>query len=565
MMARGWKLPALAIIIIIVGSYLLLSNTGLNGKQASATGYSTFSVQNVAVGDKFVDQGVTYTVTKVYDPDKFFGKGEHIQLNGNIDATYHAVGSDITYDLGDQGDYISLSGATYTPKATTPTTPTIISSDTSMTDEQTDTTDETDIPTGLDNAFTVSREAWANDYKNMKMGTKDPYYDSTYNGKKVYVIVDAADLPVSYYMDGVGPLSPDQYKKYRDDNPITEKATDTDETDKGAAIKTTTQSGQNKIPEPITLTTVNDPNLHITVKSDYNSNSRTADIKITGTDKKTYSMTYTNDGKYMIDKDQYVLLDSCKIQNQKTACFHNLNRNNQDIPISKDEYDKLDKMKDYIGKDLDAYCAEQPDNKFCPDTMKKNDNYISSLMQYTDSALSQVLTAYLDELLGPFSYQWPYEAFCNDKIDKGDTDYENRIHGIPVPHSDWQSQLEDDIYNNIRTAVVFGDVEQITDKMYRYDVTVKLVGDMAAPKWQVYLVNSCTGDNSTAVWEDHGALAFKQVYEMLYAGGTDQDMIFECGKDPVCRFDYVYLKFDDEKQPRKFKLAGSDTITDLCG
>jgi hypothetical protein len=42
-------------------------------------------------------------------------------------------------------------------------------------------------------------------------------------------------------------------------------------------------------------------------------------------------------------------------------------------------------------------------------------------------------------------------------------------------------------------------------------------------------------------------------------------MIFECGKDPVCRFDYVYLKFDDEKQPRKFKLAGSDTITDLCG
>ncbi len=554
-MERGWKIPTLAILLIIVGSFVILQH--MPGDRSQMTGMVTLNIEQ--------------EIRTYADADN---NKEIFSQTGNGPIFFEPSNGEAAWSTG----YSSFDQLEFALYNIDPPLKFEMSKTVSLSNTQSNTKTETnqkltpqvqtengELP-ALKISDKLSYYLWISKYAQSDMradGNNVYAYDISGNVISVYNTETQEETP---YQLGIPP-GPAGYPPFNGESGIADSSdnqnSDTKTTKQSATAQTTTPLYS---PDPFKIPGSTGT---ITVTSSYSDNSRTAEIKIkspqVGTDKtpSEQKITYDKDGNFFVGKNQYRLNKYCTVYGGKGPCLLPV-KDGKEIYLDEKDYAEMKKINEYTGKKLDEACKTQPGG-ICPDTKKKNENYMVDLTQYTDSAISQVLTAYLDEVLGPFSNKWPYEAFCNDKIDKGDTDFSNRIHGIPVPQSDWQSQLEDDIYNNIRTAVVFGDVEEITGTIYRYDVTVKLVGDLGAPKWQVYLVNSCTGNDSLDFWEDHGALAFKQVFEMLYAGNSDEDMIFECGTDPQCRFDYVYLKFDDEANPRKFKLAGSDTIADLCG
>jgi len=281
-------------------------------------------------------------------------------------------------------------------------------------------------------------------------------------------------------------------------------------------------------------------------------------IKFTkGTQEFTYAeaSSFLNDDTFNIGKKQYVLADTC---NEQTP--YCLRSGKEIIPLSDSEYNLLDNIDD-VAMDATNDMNELIYNQLPPDAQKTMENYWRQIEAKTRGQITSVLSAYIDELLGPFS-NGVINGVCSARLYKKETSYENRISGIPVPSSTWETEYEREYYEDIRTAIGYGTVEQLTPDMYRYEITLKLIGDGKYSRWDLYLRNSCDGKDSRDLWSDYGSLGWGEVHQTLYAGQEGDDMVFECSVDPLCKFDQGCIQLNDEGAPRCFALAGQ--IDNLC-
>jgi hypothetical protein len=244
----------------------------------------------------------------------------------------------------------------------------------------------------------------------------------------------------------------------------------------------------------------------------------------------------------------------------KTKAVQCLIVGKEELALSKEEYNGL-KNTDKIS-DTTYTLYEEKNGQKTQLQQQYEMNYYRQMENLARGKITQILNAYLDEILGPFSQGVP-AAVCGDRMYKKDTTTKKEF-GWPlgIPQTTYGSEMERKIWDDLRTVSMVGKVKQLTTTMYRYEVNVKLIGDKKTPTWELYLFNSCTKNSSKSFWSDKGQLGYMQVYVMMYAGQEGEDMIFECGTDPGCKFDQACVKLSDETNPRCFKLAG--TIADVC-
>lgn len=218
-----------------------------------------------------------------------------------------------------------------------------------------------------------------------------------------------------------------------------------------------------------------------------------------------------------------------------------------------------DKYIDYADEDYEATFGTVN-----PQTKQNKINAWHAQEEKTRSQVSAIFNAYINSQMGHLT-NVVYEQLCDYEMYEKDSKEQKKIVGIPVPSSSWESQLEKDIYDNMRTSLFVSNVEAIGDSMFRYDVLVKMIGDDSTGKWKLYLKNSCDEKTSEEFWKEEGLIYSGEVFELLLAGQKGDDMIFECGIDPACKFDKVCYKFEDmESVDCSFSIAGSEKITSLC-
>jgi len=270
-----------------------------------------------------------------------------------------------------------------------------------------------------------------------------------------------------------------------------------------------------------------------------------------------------NEGEYFWDSTTLTLNDgSKKTYSISDKCgaegAYCLKRGNDEmIPLTEQEYRALNDIDDLDEKAQKLTLAQT--GQSMPDVEKRWNDYGQRLEAVMSSEISELFSAALDELLGEFSQQVPL-TICNiftgtdyGLVGHDDGDYEHQVFGVSFPRTSYQVDKEWEIYNDVRTAVVYGSAEEISPELHRYEVTVKLIGDNATGVWELYFRNSCDGTESA--WKETGRIFYGQVFQMLYAGSLEDDMIFECSKED-CLFDQACLKFDDEPAPRCFRLSG---------
>jgi hypothetical protein len=239
-----------------------------------------------------------------------------------------------------------------------------------------------------------------------------------------------------------------------------------------------------------------------------------------------------------------------------------LKHQNTEYPINDIQADASKdpkKMMDLADDDYEAtYGTESPETK-----ANKNNAWRAS-EEKTRSKVTAIFNAYIDNIMGHLTNK-VYSALCDYEMYEKDSDEQQKIVGIPVPSSSWESQLEKDIQENMRTAMFVSNVEAIGESMYRYDVLVKIIGDSSSGKWELYLKNSCDDKTSKEFWREEGMVSSGEVFELLLAGQRGEDMIFECGVDPACKFDKVCYKFENmDSVDCSFSIAGASKIGELC-
>lgn len=225
--------------------------------------------------------------------------------------------------------------------------------------------------------------------------------------------------------------------------------------------------------------------------------------------------------------------------------------------LTDDDVDKLmDANEEIVENGRDA-CEQTNGPGGCADQVRRNNQaYYDSIQAKTRSELTKVLSAYLDEILAPVSNAIQ-DAICEDSMYKKSTNYDNKVSGIPVPSSEYELETERRIREELRTAITYGEVVELTPKMYRYEVTAKIVGDSTSGEWLLYMRNTCTNTDSKEFWYDDGTEPNGGIFQKLYAGYEGEDMVFECGVDPLCRFNEACIEFEDGDL-HCHKLAGAD-------
>lgn len=131
-----------------------------------------------------------------------------------------------------------------------------------------------------------------------------------------------------------------------------------------------------------------------------------------------------------------------------------------------------------------------------------------------------------------------------------------------TPMNSSAEQLQSHLIANSRTVIIEGEKEEITENLFRYAYTLKLLANQSM-EWTTYLYNSCSQEASTDVFYDYGALGAGEYYSFHYAGAGEQDMIFDCTQE-LCLFDQACVVFTDGTLPVCVSLvhgAGFETPT----
>jgi hypothetical protein len=139
---------------------------------------------------------------------------------------------------------------------------------------------------------------------------------------------------------------------------------------------------------------------------------------------------------------------------------------------------------------------------------------------------------------------------CGDSLYKvestGKYKAEKKVGGISVPSTTYGSTKARDIYQNLKTIIIEGEKTQVNDSVFRYAITLKLIGDQSE-EWRIWLYNSCTKEGSYVLfrtsdgargWADSGALS-----NQLYFG-EHKAFQLECDATGIgCRYNQACLTF----------------------
>jgi len=284
--------------------------------------------------------------------------------------------------------------------------------------------------------------------------------------------------------------------------------------------------------------------------------------------------SFTVSSTYMDDDTMYVDVGGNKYKIEDGVVTNTYYRCNDEGKCTKTSRKNFEKETGLTGKDIDqiedgtdeasgiakAKCRYEHGNECMTEIAAAREQYWQQLESKTRGQISEVLGAYLSDILGPPDVALSY--ICGDRMYRTDTEYKPNKQGIPVPSSTWKTEKEIEFYEDLRTSIVFGEVTEITSSLYRYEATIKIIGDEATPEWELYFKNSCDGETSKEIWKEYGQVGNGQVFQMLYAGTSDDDMVFDCEEDSACRFDEVCLAFKDESTAKCVELAG--TMSSIC-
>ncbi|MBI4453477.1 hypothetical protein HY636_02430 [Candidatus Woesearchaeota archaeon] len=183
-----------------------------------------------------------------------------------------------------------------------------------------------------------------------------------------------------------------------------------------------------------------------------------------------------------------------------------------------------------------------------------------------------------------------YSNVCHVQYYRGDDTDQDLIAGgsveVPSFYYDWDQGA-----GKLFVVNIAGEKEQLTNTIYRYGFSVKLIGQM---HYVIYLYNSCTKEKSFSTglateqgvsspstpqgfswkeyftgagqqqatttqkayitgWRDEGILGYKGVHQAHYAG---DNMLFDCAENPTagntekktCRFNQACVKVLDDEE-----------------
>jgi len=248
------------------------------------------------------------------------------------------------------------------------------------------------------------------------------------------------------------------------------------------------------------------------------------------------------DDIYKINDKSYTVSDKCK---HSKYCL----KNGGEKSISEGLYNSLDNLRE-MNKNRNELCNAQT-GKDCADINQNYAKYYSKLEGILGGKIRSLMNSYLEEALGPFFREGQAEI-CNlftgtdYSYDQEVEDSETTILGMTYPKTTYTLDMETEILEDIRTVIITGAVTEITTKMYRYEVRRKMIGDKDSGKWELWFRNSCDDTISKDFWYDYGSIGYGSHEDVLYAGQAGEDMVFECGVDPYCKFNQVAFKWDDK-------------------
>ncbi|MBI5001986.1 hypothetical protein HZC31_01225 [Candidatus Woesearchaeota archaeon] len=216
--------------------------------------------------------------------------------------------------------------------------------------------------------------------------------------------------------------------------------------------------------------------------------------------------------------------------------------------------------------------CKKPDNSACQ--LKSGDTQISATARQTafmnrmyaeqeakvQGLIAGWLNGWLDEKLGGWSRGVP-AGICAYIFG---LEYYKQDGWTRVTMNASVDQLQSQLIANSRTVIIEGEKEEITEDMFRYAYTVKLLANQSV-EWQTYLYNSCTGETSVDTFYDYGSLLAGGYFAFHYAGAGAQDMIFECEQE-ICLYDQACVVFADGSTPTCVSLVhGAGFETPVAG
>lgn len=153
--------------------------------------------------------------------------------------------------------------------------------------------------------------------------------------------------------------------------------------------------------------------------------------------------------------------------------------------------------------------------------------------------LTGYLNKWLDKQLGGWSRGVP-AGICAQVFG---LEYYKEAGWNRVPMNASSYELQSRLLANSKTVIIEGEKEEITDSLFRYAYTLRLLANQSF-EWQTYLYNSCSQETSEEVFYDYGALGAGEYYAFHYAGAAERDMIFDCAQED-CLFDQACVEFTD--------------------
>jgi hypothetical protein len=188
--------------------------------------------------------------------------------------------------------------------------------------------------------------------------------------------------------------------------------------------------------------------------------------------------------------------------------------------------------------------------------------YLNSIYEQQERQAVGVLTGYLNKWINKVLGSWSRGVPAGICRIFGLEYYKNQG-WMAMPANTSATQLQSTLIENSRTIGIDGEKEEITENLYRYAYTIRLLSN-ASIEWTTYLYNSCAQKDSTEQFYDYGALGSGDYYAFHYAGAGEQDMIFDCATED-CLYDQACVQFSDSAPVCVSLVHGEGFTTPTAG
>lgn len=166
-----------------------------------------------------------------------------------------------------------------------------------------------------------------------------------------------------------------------------------------------------------------------------------------------------------------------------------------------------------------------------------------------------MLNSYFEQYMGKYTKWSAY--ICGDSL-YSETSQSSGDSSEFLPMADpvtYKSVQEKQLLEDTKTVILAGEKTELMSTLYRYAVTLKMIGGTESESWKLYLYNSCTGEDSltdaeesdgSLGWYEYGSIGSKAFFGVHYAGQAGNDMILDCTEGEKCRFDQACIVFEND-------------------